>query len=177
MITLPLYCLEFFFVLFLNIYIYSTDESFAAKATGINLELIHRFHVILVALSNSEQIDVEKFGKYCADTATHYNKHYKWYYMPPSVHKILFHGADIMKDFDLPIGYFSEEAAEARNKDFRRIRENNTRKNSRSNTNEDIVHWLLVSSDPVISSLRTSFPKKIVDFDPDVVKLLKNIID
>lgn len=43
---------------------------------------------------------------------------------------VLYHGADIMEYFDLPIGNFSEEAQEARNKDFRRIRENNTRKNS-----------------------------------------------
>lgn len=138
------------------------------------MELIHPFHVILVAISNGNEIDTEKFKKYGTDTATHYNKYYKWYYMPPSVHKILFHGADIMEYFDLPIGNYSEEAAEARNKDFRRIRENNTRKNSRTNTNEDIVHWLLVSSDPVISSLRTSFPKKIIEYDPDVLKLLKS---
>lgn len=140
----------------------------------MNLELIHRFHVILVALSNGKQIDTEKFRKYCSDTATHYNKHYKWFCMPPSVHKILFHGADIMDEFDLPIGNYSEEAAEARNKDFRRIRESITRKNSRKNTNEDIVHWLLISSDPVISSLRTTFPTKNIDLPPDVLKLLKS---
>lgn len=147
------------------------DENFAAEVTGFNKELLHRFRVILIALSNSSQINAEKFRKYCEDTATLYKRHYNWYYMPPSLHKILFHGAEIMNYFDMPIGNFSEEAQEARNKDFRRIRENNTRKNSRVNTNEDIVHWLLVSSDPVISSLRTTFPKKLHDCEPDVQKL------
>lgn len=91
--------------------------------------------------------------------------------MPPSVHKVLLHGADLMKHFDLPIGMYSEEAQEARNKDFRNIRENHSRKNSRTNTNEDILHWLLISSDPVISSLRTFFPKKQVDHDAEVMDL------
>lgn len=86
--------------------------------------------------------------------------------MPPSVHKILIHGADLMNCFELPIGTFSEEAQEARNKDFRNVRENNSRKNSRTNTNEDILHWLLISSDPVVSSLRT-FKKKKTRFHYD----------
>lgn len=89
--------------------------------------------------------------------------------MPPSVHKVLYHGADLIQHFDLPIGNFSEEPQEARNKDFRKIRESHSRKNSRQNTNEDILHWLLISSDPVISSLRTVFPKK--QYEPEVMNL------
>lgn len=92
--------------------------------------------------------------------------------MPPSVHKVLYHGADIMTHFYLPIGNFSEEAQEARNKDFRKIRESHSRKNSRVNTNEDILHWLLISSDPLISSLRTVFTKKKnVECDVEVENL------
>lgn len=84
---------------------------------------------------------------------------------------MLIHGADLMNRFDLPIGYFSEEAQEGRNKDFRNIRENHSRKNSRENTNQDILHWLLISSDPVISRSRTLFPKKHSNHEPDVMGL------
>lgn len=91
--------------------------------------------------------------------------------MPPSAHKVLIHGADLMNWFDLPIGFFSEEAQEARNKDFRKIREDHSRKNSRTNTNQDIMNWMLVASDPVITSLRTFIPKKSLEFDKDTINL------
>lgn len=47
----------------------------------------------------------------------------------------------------------SEEALESWNKDVRRYRLNFTRKSSRTETNEDLVHQLLISSDPLIYSL------------------------
>jgi len=55
----------------------------------------------------------------------------------------------------------SEEAQEARNKDLKNIREIYSRKYSRIETNEDLLHGLLVSSDPLISSLR-KLPFKII---------------
>lgn len=58
-------------------------------------------------------------------------------------------------------GILSEEASEARNKDFRNIRENNTRKIGRIENNVDILHGLLISSDPHISQIRPKFSKKI----------------
>jgi len=57
------------------------------------------------------------------------------------------------------LGKLSEEAQEARNKDYNNIREHHTRKNSRLNTNEDLLHTLLVSSDPYISSIRNIYNK------------------
>ena len=48
--------------------------------------------------------------------------------MPVTVHKILIHGAFVISNALLPIGQLSEEAQEARNKDFKRYREIHTRK-------------------------------------------------
>lgn len=131
-----------------------------------------RFRVILVAISCSEYINVEKFRNYAAETASLFTSLYKWYYMPAAVHKVLYHGADIVDFFNLPIGYFSEEPQEARNKDFRRFRRDNCRKSSRLKSNEDLIHWLLISSDPLISSMRESHPKTRKDFDFEVLELL-----
>lgn len=150
-----------------------SDTGFAAKTTGLNENLIKRFRVILIALNSSEQIDVKKFELYATETANLYKSLYNWYYMPASVHKVLFHGANIIEYFDLPIGNFSEEAQEKRNKDFRNIRENNSRKNSRTNSNEDILHWLLIYSDPVISKHRKLVHKKQSVFEPEVIQLFK----
>lgn len=89
------------------------------------------------------------------NTAELYTKHYMWYYMPATVHKILIHGGIIIEQFGcIPIGELSEEAQEARNKDFKRYRLNNTGKFSREITNRDLINILLVSSDPLITSKR-----------------------
>lgn len=86
---------------------------------------------------------------------------YNWYYMPASVHKVLAHGADIIENLGIvPIGKLSEEAAEARNKDFRRYREHHSRKFCRKATNEDIMNNLLISSDPLISKIRHKLLRK-----------------
>uniref|UniRef100_A0A2S2QGT6 Uncharacterized protein n=1 Tax=Sipha flava TaxID=143950 RepID=A0A2S2QGT6_9HEMI len=83
--------------------------------------------------------------------------------MPSSVHKILLHDSLVISTALLSIGQMSEEAQEARNKNLKNIRENYCRKCSRVETNEVLLHGFitLVSSDPVISSLRMLPPKKI----------------
>ena len=97
--------------------------------------------------------------------------------MPSSVHKLLVHGTDIIKHFGLlPIGKLSEEASEARNKDFRKYRENHSRKVSRTATNEDILHNLLLSSDPKLTFLRPRMTKqrKMV-LSPRAIELLVSL--
>lgn len=92
--------------------------------------------------------------------------------MPSTVHKILVHGAEVIKSAILPIGQLSEEAMEARNKDLRNYREHHTRKTSRCENNEDLLHALLVSSDPVISSKTPVTLRKSKPFPPDVLNLI-----
>ena len=74
--------------------------------------------------------------------------------MPALVHKILLHGQEIIEQTIFRIGTLSEEAQEARNKEYKYFRTFNTRKSSREATNEDIIHMLLISSDPFLSKLR-----------------------
>lgn len=156
---------------FLTVVFPYEDTKFAAETTNVDERIINRFRVILIAMSSGEKIDVQKFRVYATDTAQLYETLYWWYNMPASVHKVLIHGADIINFFHLPIGFYSEEAQEARNKDFRNIREHQTRKSSRENTNEDILHWLLITSDPLISSMRQTAPRKHYEFDKDVLDL------
>lgn len=97
---------------------------------------------------------------------------YAWYKMPWSVHRILMHGAQTIIHNVLPIGQLTEEAAEARNKDFRRYREHHSRKFNRTTTNRDILNFLLVSSDPLISSMRPVIKKKCLELPDEVKELL-----
>lgn len=101
-----------------------------------------------------------EFNNYAFETAQLFISKYPWFYLPATVHKILIHGTQIVENAILPIGLLSEEAQEARNKDMKRFRENNTRKTSRKHTMEDLFNNLLISSDPLISSMRKIGNKK-----------------
>lgn len=101
------------------------------------------------------------FANYLDETAQLYVELYGWYFMPSSIHKLLLHGGEIIKHFNiLPIGKLSEEASEARNKDFRKLREHHTRKFCRGATNQDIFNGFIVSSDPYLSSIRPTLTNK-----------------
>lgn len=81
--------------------------------------------------------------------------------MPPSIHKVLIHGANIIRVFGLPFGWLSEEAQEANNKTLKLARAHSTRLFSRTVCNDDILHFMLISSDPVISAQRIIKDKKL----------------
>lgn len=132
----------------------------SGEITGVNETLIYRCGVILRVMSSGYEINLEAFKKYCSETAKLYIDNYKWYYMPVTVHKILFHGPEIIQKALLPIGQLLEEAQEACNKDLKVFRRDHTRKNSRQNSNLDLIHLLFVTSDPLITSLRKLSPKK-----------------
>ena len=86
------------------------DVHVLSDVTGVDVELLQRFSVILSALSSSSTIDEGKYHRYAMDTAELYVALYSWYNMPASLHKILVHGADIINGLEPPIGAYSEEA-------------------------------------------------------------------
>lgn len=140
--------------------------------TGINERLMERFHAIVQVISSGRNIEVEKYKEYAVQTARMYVAEYQWYNMPTAVHKLLMHGSQIIASAALPIGQLSEEAQEARNKDIKKYREGFSRKCSRERTMQDVLNWLLVSSDPYISSLRELPIKKQKTLCSDALGLL-----
>ena len=84
-----------------------------SEITNVDEELIKKFKTILICISSQYQINLDKFEKYCFDTAKHYKSKYPWYPMPATVHKVLIHGRQIVENTVLPIGYFGEEGSEA----------------------------------------------------------------
>lgn len=77
------------------------------------------FQVILETIASGSAIHIEKFRAYCLQTAQLYVQTYKWNPMTPTVHKVLVYKAEIGKHALVPIGQLSEEAQEARNKEFK----------------------------------------------------------
>jgi hypothetical protein len=99
-------------------------------------------------------VNATAFDNYAKETAKLFVSLYAWYYMPASVHKVLMHGSAIVSAALLPIDQVWEEAQEARNKDIKKFREHYTRKLSRELANLDLMRRPMLTSDPVISSLR-----------------------
>lgn len=153
-----------------------SQPDLVARITGVCETLIYKFSVILRVLASGYEVNTDAFRSYALETAELFVDTYPWYYMPSSVHRILIHGADIISHVALPIGMMSEEALEARNKEFRDLRQNHSRKDNRSNTMEDVMNGLLISSDPLITSLAkaSNISRKDIKLDRVVAGLLTN---
>ena len=150
----------------------NTDVS--SKILGVDKQLMDMFSTVLSTLSSGFDINSISFQDYCIKTAKYFVELYPWFYMPQSVHKVLLHGFMVIERMSLPIGLMSEEAQEASNKNFKKFRENFTRKCSRIKTNTDLLNRLLCSSDPLISSLRQPQTRKNAkQFSSEVLMLLK----
>ncbi|XP_050504471.1 uncharacterized protein LOC126883234 [Diabrotica virgifera virgifera] len=148
------------------------DPECSSRITGINLDLIKRFQIILEVISSGYDIDPSKFDYFAHTTAKLYVELYGWHPMSPTVHKILTHGAQVISSHIVPIGQLSEEAAEARNKHFRKYRVDFARKFSRVDCNRDVLNRLLLTSDPFISCSRINRKKKSKSFSQEAISML-----
>ena len=146
-----------------------------AEITGIDETLLKRLNIVLKTITVNFDIDSEKFKDYALETANLFVVLYPWYYMTKSMHQILIHGNQVISTMLMPIGLLSEEAQEARNKDNKYFRVHHTRKSNRISGNEDLIHNLLLSSDPIISSLRRKKSHSSSTLSPEVISLLKPV--
>ena len=135
--------------------IFLKNYKIISEITEVDMDLIRRYYLIMVALSCGRPINFENFKIFTRQTAELYVSKYNWYRMPVSIHKLLLHGAETAQHLLLPIGLMSEEAQESCNKIYRRVRERHARKDRLVHTTEDVVHNMLVQSDPVITSIRS----------------------
>lgn len=151
-----------------------SEASKSSVITNVDEQLIKRFSVILSALNSGHNINIERYKTYAEETAQLYVDLYNWYYMPVSVHKMLIHGASVIESLIIPVGQASEEAIEARHKDIRNVRLSHTCKISRERVNQDLLQWMLATSDPLVASYRKPRNRKPeTSLAPQVLYLLK----
>lgn len=131
----------------------------APNITGRNEELIHRFGIIFKTITSGFS---KEFKVFCLETDQLFVNKCGWYYISQTVHKILIHGTELIKIALLPVGMRSDEAQEARNKDYKNLREHHTRKVSRTAIMTDLLNLLLDSTDPLVSSLRVKRQTKSI---------------
>lgn len=151
------------------------EHTIFSAITQVDQELIFRLKIILISLSCQFALDLEKFEKYCFETAEYYLSKYPWLPMTPTLHKVLIHSKQIMENTALPVGYFGEDAAEARNKIYKSDRLHHARRTSRIDNICDVFSRALDTSDPLVSSLRLStraHQRKRLVLPPEVRELL-----
>ncbi|XP_076034196.1 uncharacterized protein LOC143020994 isoform X2 [Oratosquilla oratoria] len=150
------------------------DPENISRITGVDARLIHQLSVLLCALNAGYDIDSTSYEEYAKKTANLYVELYKWYCMPVSVHKMLMHGSQVIESLCIPVGHTSEEGLEGTHKILRNARENHTSKKSRIRSNTDLMHWLLLISDPVLAGFRKKCTHKLQQLPSEVLHLLKS---
>ena len=155
---------------------FSSAADFAA-CTGLEQQLIEDIHVVLQAVSCFYPVNAEALSAFCKRAAERYVSLYGWYPMSTTLHRLLAHSAAVIDNFDLPIGMMSEEAAESLNKCICEFRLKHTRKDSRLHTMSDMFGYLLVASDPVLSSVgqqerRRKYARRQGTLLPETLRLL-----
>lgn len=148
-----------------------------ALCTGVDEQLIKDIRAILEAISCFHQVDAAALSAFCRGTAERYVRLYPWYPMATTMHRVLAHSAAVVQNCHLPIGIMSEEAAESANKRIRQSRLRHTRKTSRRDTMHDMFSYLMVASDPVLSSMglqrrRRLYAKRQGRLQPETLALL-----
>jgi hypothetical protein len=59
-----------------------------------------------MVMASGQDINTDAFDEYALQTARLFVSLYPWFYMPSSVHKILIHGANVIRFAILPIGKY-----------------------------------------------------------------------
>jgi len=131
-----------------------------AQIIGVSPMLVSNIEVIWRIMGSKYPINAEKFDKLCKETLEVYLSDAGWFNIPPTIHKILVHGKDIIKACPVPIGWTSEEGSEANNKFIRKFLLHHTRKTSHIDTLTDLFHRLLEISDPVLVTKSCKSQKK-----------------
>ena len=78
-----------------------------------------------------------------------------WYPMCPTLHKILYHGGEIIRLLppSILIGFLSEEPSESSNKDVKKFLLEHSRQKSLETRNIDTFHRMMERSDPIIMGM------------------------
>ena len=115
------------------------NASVAAEILGIEVELIEKMAEICTILTCGQPINSNKFDKKCKEWINLFkNSSINWFWLSPTLHKVLEHGKLVIDTFPIPVAWLSEEPAEASNKTFKKFRLHHARKHNPEATLEDV---------------------------------------
>jgi hypothetical protein len=149
-----------------------------AKICGVSTILVSNLDTIWRTLSSGKSINPDEFDKFCVETLQQYFKDAGWYSLPPTLHRTLVHGKDIIKATPIPVGLTSEEGSEANAKFARKFLKHHTRKTSHKDTMSDLFHRLLDISDPfVVAQSFVTNKKQMHSIPADMALLISDSCD
>ena len=96
-------------------------------------------------------MQLDEFENLCSKAHDLHYQLYPWARMSPTVHKLLIHSSDIIRQFPLPIAYYSEDASESWHKIYRQNLVSHARQISREARILDTFNRAVYVTDPVIS--------------------------
>jgi hypothetical protein len=123
-------------------------------------------------MSSGKAINPNQFNKFCEQTLQQYMMDCGWYSLPPTLHRVLVHGKEIIEATPLALGATSEEGSEANAKFARKYLKHHTRKTSQKETMFDLFHRLLDISDPFVVTQSFIANKKTIRNIPADMALL-----
>lgn len=124
-----------------------------AKCLDLDPDFVEDLSNIIKLFKSKELIDLDSLDLYCKRTYWKYYELYPWAQMSPSIHKLLWHGPDIARQFDVPLIHLSEDASEAMHKYYRRNIKQHARQFSRAARLKDIFRRGMYMTDPKISHI------------------------
>jgi hypothetical protein len=111
-----------------------------AKCLELDEEMVENFSVLIAAISSKHYLNADEFKKLADRTSEILLRDHSNIFRSVTVHKLLDHGHEYIKNSDMPLGYDSEEPAEASHKRYRYDRLHHARKDCREHTNIDVFH-------------------------------------
>ena len=85
-------------------------------------------------------IDWRKFKAFTESWLKRFHESkFSWNWLNPTLHFLLHHGWEVIRDCPVPVGLLSEEGAECSNKHFRKHREHNARQSSLEKNLYDVM--------------------------------------
>ena len=127
------------------------NEQLLADITGVNVNLIHRLHVLCCIINCNHTINKMALKRYGEETARLWVLLYGWCYMPVTVHQLCFHAWESLRLTHLPLSFLSEQTLESTNKLFKQDRLHHARKTSRLDTIKDQFHRQCERSDLMVA--------------------------
>jgi hypothetical protein len=144
-----------------------------ARICCVSTILVSNLDTIWRTLSSGKSINLNQFDIFCKETLAQYMSDCGWYSLPPTLHKVLVHGKEIIEATPITIGASSEEGSEANAKFARKFVKHHTRKTSQKETMFDLFHRLLDISDPcVVAQSYVANKKKIQNIPADMALLI-----
>ena len=152
------------------------NEEKYAEILGIDPVLVHRIHVLLIAINADVALNADSFRIYARETAELWVSKYPNFYMPVSLHQLFIHAWESLRHSSLPITFFTEQSLESCNKNFKADRLHHCRRDTRLHTMTDLFNRQTDRSDLLIATKLQKNRKKpkSSDMPEDLLSLLKD---